>query len=168
MTHLWPDLPRDKCERLSDLWRDWILWRCDQSHSNRLTWASWQGCWHTTDRRQWPCRMQADPPFLNGLPYLLQCVANHLAFKEATDPWDIRLWRWIRCYEAWDQNAEGTEIQTMDDGHTFDQPLVHLWGQKSQVTNSSRPESTLQKKCNSICYHAFKNWLQWENLSLCV
>jgi hypothetical protein len=25
---------------------------------------------------------------------------------------------------------------------------------KSQVTNSSRPESTLQKKCNSICYHA--------------
>jgi hypothetical protein len=25
---------------------------------------------------------------------------------------------------------------------------------KSQVTNSSRPESTLRKKCNSICYHA--------------
>ena len=25
---------------------------------------------------------------------------------------------------------------------------------KSQVTNSSRPESTLKKKCNSICYHA--------------
>jgi hypothetical protein len=25
---------------------------------------------------------------------------------------------------------------------------------KSQVTNSSRPESTLKKMCNSICYHA--------------
>jgi hypothetical protein len=24
----------------------------------------------------------------------------------------------------------------------------------SQVTNSSRPEPTLKKKCNSICYHA--------------
>ncbi len=25
---------------------------------------------------------------------------------------------------------------------------------KSQVTNSSRPELTLKRKCNSICYHA--------------
>ncbi len=25
---------------------------------------------------------------------------------------------------------------------------------KSQVINSSRPELTLKKKCNSICYHA--------------
>jgi hypothetical protein len=25
---------------------------------------------------------------------------------------------------------------------------------KSQVTNSTIPESTLKKKCNSICYHA--------------
>jgi hypothetical protein len=24
---------------------------------------------------------------------------------------------------------------------------------KSQVTNSTRPESTLKKKCDSICYH---------------
>jgi hypothetical protein len=27
---------------------------------------------------------------------------------------------------------------------------------KSQVTNSSRPESTLKKKCNSACYHAIR------------
>jgi hypothetical protein len=27
---------------------------------------------------------------------------------------------------------------------------------KSPVTNSSRPESTLKKKCNSICYHAIR------------
>ncbi len=27
---------------------------------------------------------------------------------------------------------------------------------KSQVTNSSRPESTFKKKCNSICYHAIR------------
>ncbi len=26
----------------------------------------------------------------------------------------------------------------------------------SQVTNSTRPESTLKKKCNSICYHAVR------------
>ncbi len=31
----------------------------------------------------------------------------------------------------------------------------HVYGDnKSQVTNSSRPELTLKKKCNSICYHA--------------
>ena len=27
---------------------------------------------------------------------------------------------------------------------------------KSQVTNSTKPESTLKKKCNSICYHAVR------------
>ena len=27
---------------------------------------------------------------------------------------------------------------------------------KSQVTNCSRPESTLKNKCNSICYHAIR------------
>jgi hypothetical protein len=27
---------------------------------------------------------------------------------------------------------------------------------KSKVTNSSRSESTLKKKCNSICYHAIR------------
>ena len=36
-------------------------------------------------------------------------------------------------------------------------PLVgpsYIFGDnKSQVTNSTRPESTLKRKCNSICYH---------------
>jgi hypothetical protein len=27
---------------------------------------------------------------------------------------------------------------------------------KSQITNSTKPESTLKKKCNSICYHAVR------------
>ncbi len=32
---------------------------------------------------------------------------------------------------------------------------TYIYGDnKSQVTNSSRPESTLKKKRNSICYHA--------------
>ncbi len=32
---------------------------------------------------------------------------------------------------------------------------TYIYGDnKSQVTNSSRPELTLKKKCNSICYHA--------------
>jgi hypothetical protein len=35
--------------------------------------------------------------------------------------------------------------------------LTYVYGDnKSQVTNLSRPESTLKKKCNSICYHAIR------------
>ncbi len=31
---------------------------------------------------------------------------------------------------------------------------TYIYGDnKSHMTNSSRPESTLKKKCNSICYH---------------
>ena len=34
---------------------------------------------------------------------------------------------------------------------------TYIYGDnKSQVTNSSRPESTLKKKCNSICYQAIR------------
>ena len=34
---------------------------------------------------------------------------------------------------------------------------AYIYGDnKSQVTNSSRPESTLKKKCNLICYHAIR------------
>jgi hypothetical protein len=34
---------------------------------------------------------------------------------------------------------------------------TYIYGDnKSQVTNSSRPESTLKKKCNSVCYHAIR------------
>jgi hypothetical protein len=34
---------------------------------------------------------------------------------------------------------------------------TYIYGDnKSQVTNSSRPDSTLKKKCNSICYHAIR------------
>jgi hypothetical protein len=35
-------------------------------------------------------------------------------------------------------------------------PMSIYGDNKSQVTNSSRPESTLKKKCNSICYHAIR------------
>jgi hypothetical protein len=35
-------------------------------------------------------------------------------------------------------------------------PTCIYGGNKSQVTNSSRPKSTLKKKCNSICYHAIR------------
>jgi hypothetical protein len=32
---------------------------------------------------------------------------------------------------------------------------TYIYGDnKSKVTNSSRPELTIKKKCNSICYHA--------------
>jgi hypothetical protein len=35
-------------------------------------------------------------------------------------------------------------------------PLYIYGDNKSKVTNFSRPESTLQEKCNSICYHAIQ------------
>jgi hypothetical protein len=35
-------------------------------------------------------------------------------------------------------------------------PTCIYGNNKSQVTNSSRPESTLMKKCNSICCHAIR------------
>jgi hypothetical protein len=35
-------------------------------------------------------------------------------------------------------------------------PTFTYGDNKSQVTNSSRPESALKKKCNSICYHAIR------------
>ncbi len=39
-------------------------------------------------------------------------------------------------------------------GVTLSRPTYVYDDNKSQVTNSSRPELTLKKKCNSICYHA--------------
>jgi hypothetical protein len=39
-------------------------------------------------------------------------------------------------------------------GIPLSRPTYVYGDNKSQVTNSSRPESTLKKKCNSICYHA--------------
>ncbi len=35
-------------------------------------------------------------------------------------------------------------------------PFFIYGDNKSQVTNSSRPESTLKKNCNLICYHAIR------------
>jgi hypothetical protein len=41
-------------------------------------------------------------------------------------------------------------------GVPLSSPTYVYGDNKSQVTNSSRPESTLKKKCNSICYHAIR------------
>ena len=35
-------------------------------------------------------------------------------------------------------------------------PSLIYANNKSQVTNTTRPESILKKKCNSICYHAVR------------
>ncbi len=35
---------------------------------------------------------------------------------------------------------------------------------KLQVTNSTRPELTLKKKCNSICYHAVQESVAMDEL----
>jgi len=39
-------------------------------------------------------------------------------------------------------------------GVPIDGPSLIYGDNKSAITNSSRPESVLKKKCNSICYHA--------------
>jgi hypothetical protein len=39
-------------------------------------------------------------------------------------------------------------------GIPLSEPTYIYGDNKSQVTNSSKPKSTLKKKCNSICYHA--------------
>ena len=39
-------------------------------------------------------------------------------------------------------------------GAPIDGPSLIYGDNKSAITNSSRPESVLKKKCNSICYHA--------------
>jgi hypothetical protein len=39
-------------------------------------------------------------------------------------------------------------------GIPFTGPSFIYGDNKSQITNSTKPELTLKKKCNSICYHA--------------
>jgi hypothetical protein len=41
-------------------------------------------------------------------------------------------------------------------GIPLSEPTYIYGDNKSQVTNSPRPESNLKKKCNSICYHAIR------------
>jgi hypothetical protein len=55
----------------------------------------------------------------------------------------IKMLRGLRC-----------KIRMM--GIPLSGPMYIYCDNKSQVTNSSRPESTLEKKCNSICYHAIR------------
>jgi hypothetical protein len=43
-------------------------------------------------------------------------------------------------------------------------PMYISGDDKSKVTNSSRPELTLKKKCNSICYHAIRSVAMGETL----
>ncbi len=48
----------------------------------------------------------------------------------------------------------GLRYKTRMMGIPLSGPMYIYGDNKTQVTNSSRPESTLKKKCNSICYHA--------------
>ncbi len=43
----------------------------------------------------------------------------------------------------------------MHDGSSIG-PFFIYADNKSQVTNSTRPDLTMKKKCNSICYHAMQ------------
>jgi hypothetical protein len=48
-------------------------------------------------------------------------------------------------------------------GVPIDEPFLVYGDNKSAITNPSRPESVLKKKCNSICYHACCDLLQWRS-----
>ena len=49
---------------------------------------------------------------------------------------------------------EGLRYKLRMMGMLIDGPSLAYGDNKSAITNSSRPESVLKKKCNSICYHA--------------
>ncbi len=44
-------------------------------------------------------------------------------------------------------------------GFPLTRPSFISGDNKSQVTNSSRPEPTQKKKCNSVCYHTIRESL---------
>ena len=52
------------------------------------------------------------------------------------------------------ETLRGLRYKTCIMGIPLSGPTYIYGDNKSQVTNSSRPESILKKKCNSICYHA--------------
>ncbi len=42
---------------------------------------------------------------------------------------------------------------------------THVYGDNmSVIKNTSKPESTLNKKSNAVCYHAVREQLLWEKL----
>ncbi len=54
------------------------------------------------------------------------------------------------------ETLRGLRYQIRMMGIPLSGPTYIYGDNKSQVTNSSRLESTLKKKCNSICYHAIR------------
>jgi hypothetical protein len=52
------------------------------------------------------------------------------------------------------KTLRGLRYKNLMMGIPLSGPTYTYGNNKSEVTNSSRPESTLRKKCNSICYHA--------------
>jgi hypothetical protein len=54
------------------------------------------------------------------------------------------------------KTLRGLRYKTRMIGIPLSGPTYIYGNNKSQVTSSSRPELTLKKKCNSICYHAIR------------
>jgi hypothetical protein len=52
------------------------------------------------------------------------------------------------------EKLQGLQYKLCMMGISLTRPSFIYADNKSQVTNSTRPESNLKKKCNSICYHA--------------
>ena len=57
------------------------------------------------------------------------------------------------CYEARHRDPSWYPIQASNDGNTLDGASRVFGDNMSVVNNSSKPESVLKKKSNSICYH---------------
>ncbi len=128
-THIWPNIPWHWPDCLSILWIDGVLRQRGRSNSSRHASSPWQRCWPSYDGRQWPCRREKDSTLLYLVYHFLQFSPNHLAIKAASDYWNLSFWCWICCYEAWYQNAEGTEIYDPYDKFTFVWAHLRLWWQ---------------------------------------
>jgi hypothetical protein len=94
------------------------------------------------------------------LPYwvyhFLQYSPNHLAIKAAADHDSSVFGAEFVAMKHGIKTLRGLRYKICMMGIPLSGPTYIYGDNKSQVTNSSRPESTLKKKCNSICYHAIR------------
>ena len=136
-TSFWLDLPHHRHVFLSSLLLHWVLQWCNVSYSSWHAWAFGQRprsrCLHDVQHPHWPSRGQRNQTLSHWLLDLIETPvfgAKFIVMKH------IILRSWGDC----DQTP-----------HAGDVPLTgpsYINGDnKSQVTNSTRPESTLKKTC---------------------
>ncbi len=115
-----------------------------------------------------------------GPPYwvyhFLQPSPYHLTIKAASDYWNLVFGAEFIAMKHGIKTLRGLRYEICMMGIPLSGPTYIYGDNNSQATNSSRPESTSKKKCNSICYHAIRESVAmgktlltrirtWENLA---